>query len=135
MPLDMPQPEFSPHVLPPAACVQIMSGLPVSPRRACRIVQQITSELVLMVGDDASLRRDKRRTACHVRQIAMYVSHVALSIPLAEIGASFGKDRSTVGYACEVVEDRRDDRAFDDFVTVVERIATYVFGLAEASKP
>ncbi len=101
------------------------SSLPV--RTTCRIVGHMTGEMVALVGSRVQLRRDRRRTLCHVRQIAMYVCHVALQIPLHEIGLAFGRDRTTVGHACHVVEDRRDDPAFDDFVAAVERIVTSVF--------
>ena len=78
------------------------------------------------------VRRDRRRTACHVRQIAMYVCHVALEMPMHDIGEAFGRDRTTVAHACEVVEDRRDDPAFDEFVSAVERISTSVFAPARS---
>nr|WP_245582512.1 helix-turn-helix domain-containing protein [Neorhizobium lilium] len=100
-------------------------------KTACRIVRQLTAELVLLLGDRIMLRRDRRRFACHVRQIAMYVCHVALRVSLSDIGDAFGRDRTTVGHACHVVEDRRDDPAFDDFVATVERLVTTVFGLVE----
>jgi hypothetical protein len=104
------------------------SSLPI--RSVCRIVGHMTSEMVALVGSRVQLRRDRRRTLCHVRQIAMYVCHVALQIPLNEIGLAFGRDRTTVGHACHVIEDRRDDPAFDDFVAAVERMVTSVFGTA-----
>lgn len=104
-------------------------GLPV--RTTCRIVRQMTAEMVMLVGDRVQLRRDRRRTNCHVRQIAMYICHVALRISLSDIGQSFGRDRTTVSHACGVVEDRRDDPAFDDFVSAVERIAGSVFSPSE----
>ena len=50
---------------------------------------------------------------------------------MRDIGHAFGRDRTTVGHACHVVEDRRDDAAFDNFVSAIERIATAVFGLSE----
>ena len=95
-------------------------------RNACRLVQMLTGEMAMIAGDRAPLRRNRRRTLCHTRQIAMYVCHVALQIPQGDVGAAFGKDRSTVGYACAVVEDRRDDEAFDAFVAAMERIAREV---------
>jgi hypothetical protein len=101
------------------------STLPV--RTICRIVGHMTGEMVSLVGSRVQMRRDRRRTLCHVRQIAMYVCHVALQIPLHEIGHAFGRDRTTVGHACHVVEDRRDDPAYDDFVGAIERIVTSVF--------
>ncbi len=104
-------------------------------RTTCRIVRQMIAEMTELTGDRIQLRRDRRRTACHVRQIAMYVCHVALEIPMNEIGDAFGRDRSTVGHACGVVEDRRDDPAFDDFVSAIERIATAVFAPARGACP
>jgi chromosomal replication initiation ATPase DnaA len=57
----------------------------------------------------------------------MYVCHVAYSMPMEEVAQAFGRDRSTVGHACRMVEDRRDDAAYDRFVTIVERMASAVY--------
>ena len=99
----------------------------VSDRIVCRSVRQMVAELIMLFGDRVLCRRDRRRMACHVRQISMYVCHVALRIPLADIGTALGRDRTTVSHACNVVEDRRDDVAFDEFVSAIERMATAVF--------
>ncbi|MBP1843823.1 hypothetical protein J2046_002079 [Rhizobium petrolearium] len=135
MPLEK---HFESFVPPPgrliAACAASRSpGIPASLplRNVCRIVRQMVGELVPLFGDRVMLRRDRRRLSCHVRQIAMYVCHVVLRISMSDIGEAFGRDRTTVGHACHVVEDRRDDPAFDDFVSAVERIVTVVFGMSE----
>jgi len=47
------------------------------------------------------------------RQTAMYLAHVAKGISLTAIGAAFGRDRTTVSYACNLIEDLRDDVEFD----------------------
>lgn len=114
-----------------AALIVMCGGLPMPTRRVCRIVRQLTSEMVAFAGERTLVRSDRRRSVCHIRQIAMYVCHVALGISLSDIGISFGKDRTTVGYACNVVEDRRDDPGFDEFVSVLERITASVFGKME----
>ena len=57
----------------------------------------------------------------------MYVCHVALQLTMTDVARGFGRDRTTVGYACAKVEDRRDDRAFDDLVGAVERVVDAVF--------
>ncbi|PYE36019.1 DnaA-like protein [Rhizobium sp. PP-F2F-G38] len=93
----------------------------------CRMVADVVEELTMMVGDRQQLRRDRRRMMTHVRQIAMYVSHVVLQVSLTDIGVAFGRDRSTVSYSCHVVEDRRDDADFDAFVSAIERVITAVF--------
>lgn len=110
---------------------QLPASLPI--RNVCRIVRQMVSELIPLLGDRVMPRRDRRRHTCHVRQIAMYVCHVALRIPMSDIGDALGRDRTTVSHACHVVEDRRDDPAFDDFVSTVERIVTAVFGVSEVA--
>lgn len=102
--------------------------LPVAVHLRCRVVRQLTAEMVMLVGERVPLRRDRRRTSCHVRQISMYVCHVVLQISLTDIGYAFRRDRTTVSHACHVVEDRRDDPAFDDFIASVERVVTSVFG-------
>jgi chromosomal replication initiation ATPase DnaA len=52
-------------------------------------------------------------------------------MPQHDIGVAFGRDRTTVGHACHVVEDRRDDPVFDDFVSAAERMIAVVFGGGE----
>ncbi|WP_256120822.1 helix-turn-helix domain-containing protein [Shinella lacus] len=102
----------------------------VPPGIACRIVRQLVLEMTAVASDRPLWRRDSRRSTCHVRQIAMYVCHVVLSLSLSDIGAAYGRDRTTVGHACNVVEDRRDDMAFDAFVSAIERVVLSVFGPA-----
>lgn len=97
---------------------------------ACRIVRQLVLQLTVLASDRSLWRRDRRRTTCHVRQIAMYVCHVVLRLSLSDIGVAFGRDRTTVGHACNVVEDRRDDATFDAFVSSIERVVISVFGPA-----
>jgi hypothetical protein len=43
----------------------------------------------------------------------MYLAHVALGQPLTRVAAGFGRDRSTVAYACRRIEEQRDNAAFD----------------------
>ncbi|WP_421577907.1 helix-turn-helix domain-containing protein [Shinella sp. M31] len=97
---------------------------------ACRIVRQLVLEMTALASERPLWRRDSRRSTCHVRQISMYVCHVVLQLSLSDIGAAFGRDRTTVGHACNVVEDRRDDAAFDAFVSAIERVVLSVFGPA-----
>ncbi len=68
-----------------------------------------------------------QKDVSRVRQIAMYVSHVTLGLNMSEIGQGFCRDRTTVLYACHLVEDLRDDVDFDRLVTMTERVALTVF--------
>ncbi|NML76845.1 chromosomal replication initiator DnaA [Rhizobium sp. S-51] len=99
-------------------------------RLVCMVVRQLTAELLAVSGTGDKLRSDRRRATCHLRQISMYVCHVALSMPYGEVALAFGVDRTTVSHACHVVEDRRDDAGFDAFVCSIERMADAVCMLA-----
>ena len=66
------------------------------------------------------------RSVARVPQIGMYTAHVVLQLPMAEVGRAFGRDRSTVTYACHLVEDLREDRDFEEIVSAVERVVKTV---------
>jgi chromosomal replication initiation ATPase DnaA len=61
-----------------------------------------------------------RAQASQARHLAMYLSYVVLGRTLTEIGEEFGRDRTTVSYACAQIEDLRDDPSFDAEVTRLE---------------
>ncbi len=65
-------------------------------------------------------RRDRLHGAHHGRTIAIYVCHVVLQISMTDIARAVGRHRTTIGYTCAMVEDRRDDGAFDELVTQIE---------------
>lgn len=56
------------------------------------------------------------------RQLAMYLMHVALGRSLSEVGRFFGRDRTTVSYACMRMEDMRDDPGFEQQVLNLEEL-------------
>jgi hypothetical protein len=66
----------------------------------------------------------RSRGLAHValaRQVAMYMHHVVLRQTLTAIARRFARDRTTVAHACRVVEDRRDDPAFEECLDAIER--------------
>jgi chromosomal replication initiation ATPase DnaA len=62
-----------------------------------------------------------RANAALARQLAMYLVHVTLGETLSRVGEAFGRDRTTVSHACGLIEDMRDDPAFDAELTELER--------------
>jgi chromosomal replication initiation ATPase DnaA len=58
------------------------------------------------------------------RQLAMYLMHVVLGRLYLDIGRFYGRDRTTVSYACALIEDMRDDPEFDAEVSRLERRLT-----------
>lgn len=99
----------------------------ISLSRICRGVRQLVWEALVLASGQMAELRDRRRMACHVRQIAMYVCHVTLRMPMSQIADACARDRTTVSHACHMTEDRRDDPLFDAFVACVERMALAAF--------
>lgn len=57
------------------------------------------------------------------RQIVMYCLHVFKPVMTYEqIGEFFGRDRTTVSHAIQVVEDHREDPDFDKFLEQLEEV-------------
>lgn len=56
------------------------------------------------------------------RQVAMYLAHVGYGLSLTEVGQLFDRDRTTVSHACRVVEDHREDAAFDRAMDLLEDV-------------
>ena len=54
------------------------------------------------------------------RQVAMYLCHVAFELSLGRVAAAFARDRSTVAHACHLIEDRREDKAFEHWIDALE---------------
>jgi hypothetical protein len=74
-------------------------------------------------GLDAETVADPGRhgaPAARARQIAMYLLHTLYGWPLWRVGQAFGRDRTTAGYACTLIESLRDDRAFDAEIEALE---------------
>jgi chromosomal replication initiation ATPase DnaA len=63
-----------------------------------------------------------RREVAQVRQIGMYLAHTSFGMVMSEVACGFSRDRSTVVYACHLVEDRRDDEDFDAVVSTLEKV-------------
>jgi chromosomal replication initiation ATPase DnaA len=99
-----------------------------SPNRAARGAASLASRLDLLVapafavpGPELRARTRGGARAALARQTAMYLAHVALGLTFSEIGRRFGRDRTTAAHACRVIEERREDSAFDALVGRLER--------------
>src|SRR5688500_16723856 len=76
---------------------------------ACRFIEGLVAAALRV--DPLAIRSKRRGKAAvaEARQAAMYLAHVSLGLSLARVGEPFGRDRTTVAYACARVEDSRDD--------------------------
>lgn len=99
-----------------------------SPAEICRLTLTHTAQ---DFGLDAAMLDGALRGTPAValaRQIAMYLAHVGFALPFAAIGRAFGRDRTTVSYACRVIENRRDDIAFDSRMVRLEKLCRAAMG-------
>lgn len=101
------------------------------------VVQIIVGEMMAVVARQlhTEYRFTQPRSACRQRQIIMYICHVTLRCRMVEIGRCLGRDRTTVSHACAVIEDLRDYKAFDRFISSVERVVATAFGIGPDGAP
>ncbi|MGE0628232.1 MAG: helix-turn-helix domain-containing protein [Hyphomicrobiaceae bacterium] len=80
---------------------------------------------------DAALLRQPTRGQANIaraRQVAMYIAHVACGLTLTDVGRLFDRDRTTVAYACAIVERLREETWFDDAVELLELVVRVLVG-------
>jgi len=90
--------------------------------RICRQMEAAIAAAFAVPVDE--LRASSRRTqpVAFARQSAMYLAHVVLGLNYSTTGMLFRRDRTTAAYACQVVEDRRDDPTIDHLLQQLERV-------------
>lgn len=66
----------------------------------------------------ASGSRDIR--CAFARQVAMYLATVGFGMSLGRVAQAFGRDRSTVRHACMLMEERRENSGFDQWMDALE---------------
>jgi chromosomal replication initiation ATPase DnaA len=59
--------------------------------------------------------------AALARQLAIYLANVVLARPQQEIAELFGRNRRTVSYALQAIEDRRDSPIVERLIERIER--------------
>jgi len=96
----------------------------------CRLAIQLAAHRFEVPRTTLLGRGRGSRRASVARQVAIYLAHVALSVPLDAAARQFKRDRSTVAFACRQVEDRRDEPAFDAAVADLELALKVLLDLA-----
>jgi chromosomal replication initiation ATPase DnaA len=84
-------------------------------------VIELAVTTVFGVGHDAIGQSTRGRAEIALaRQVAMYLAHVTCGLSFTDTGRLFGRDRTTVAHACEVIEDKRDDPSFNHALDLLE---------------
>ena len=85
----------------------------------------ISALLGLEVSDILSPNRGSAKIT-FARQLSMYLCHVIGTETLRDIGAYFSRDRTTVAYACRLIEDMRDDAALNNDIEQIEAMMSLI---------
>lgn len=102
-----------------SASSQRCASRPLSPaQRAAQLVARTQNIQKALLFKDSRCLADVARA----RQLAMYLTHVVLQESFTAVGLAFGRDRTTVSYACALIEDMRDDPLFDAEVSRLEAL-------------
>lgn len=89
-------------------------------KNQARLAVSLVGYALEVKAEDILLPERGRRELVRARQIAMYLSHVAMSMSLSRVAFAFERDRSTVAHACHRIEEMRDDAQFDAWLEALE---------------
>lgn len=99
---------------------------PVAPaddyERICRLMEAAIAAAFAVPVAELRARKRRKHSVAFARQSAMYLAHVVLGLNYSATGLLFGRDRTTAAYACQVVEDRRDDPRIDRLLQRLESV-------------
>lgn len=93
----------------------------------CDGIIDMLSQLFNVSSKELRAPTRSSKPVARVRQIGMYVARVGLCMRVADIADGFCRDRSTVIYACHLIEDMRDDVEFDAIISKTEALICIAF--------
>ena len=71
--------------------------------------------------------------AVEARHVAMYLAYTIFGVTQQDIADVYDCDRTTVTHACHAVEDRRDDKNFEDLIIYLELVLVEFISIMEAA--
>nr|WP_305888878.1 helix-turn-helix domain-containing protein [Parvularcula maris] len=81
------------------------------------------------------LKNRCRQPIAHARQVAMYLLHTVFGGTYEQAGMHFRRDRTTVKHACSMIEDERDDPAFDRKLEFLEETLMRLWSVERLRPP
>ncbi|MCE7026409.1 hypothetical protein [Jiella avicenniae] len=82
---------------------------------------------VIARGTPGTFRRRRVRTA---RALALYLAHTGANLSIARVSRASGRTKQRVSFLCHLIEDRRDEPAFEVLVSRAEGWFLLRFGAA-----
>lgn len=102
-------------------------------RARFRLARLVASYALSVTEADLANPKTRSEAVLLARQVAMYLAHVGLGMSQGRVALAGGCDRSTVATACQKVEDRREDAAFDQWIGSLEETVRAAPGPAPRS--
>ncbi len=99
---------------------QILSEQITIIRAVGDIIAAIVAREFGITGNNVFARTRGSSAEVTARQTTIYLMHILFQCSYTHIGKAVRRDRSTVRYACHVIEDFRDDPVFDEKLTMLE---------------
>jgi hypothetical protein len=112
---------------------EVSAKSPVETNALCAVAARLAANHYEVTLTDLRAPTRRSRRATRARHVAMYLAHVVFGLRHVAIGLAFGRSRRSVAYACSLVEDARDDPAFDAALAGLEMSAPILLEL-ERSK-
>ncbi len=84
------------------------------------VVGSVVSSIFKISKDQIFSPDRGKASVALARQIAMYLTHIICGHSFTDIGCFFGRDRTTVSHACQLIEDKREDPEIDWSLDLME---------------
>ena len=85
------------------------------------LAQAIVMQIYAVAAGEMRAPTRGRPRAARARQIAIHLSQRVFAMSQQQLAAEFGRDRSTIGHACQLIERlRRADDEFDSTLSWME---------------
>lgn len=98
--------------------------LPDDALARCRAARLLAAAFVHVPPQDLEGTRG-RAPVTLARHVALYVAHVTLGVPRGAVADHFGRDRTSIAYACARMEQRREAPDFDRALSALEDCAAH----------
>jgi hypothetical protein len=88
--------------------------------QACWLMEELVAATFAVPVAELRLPSRRSADAAFARQTAMYLAHAVFGLNHHQVGSLFRRNRTTARHACRLVEQRRDNAAFDRVLQSLE---------------
>lgn len=93
------------------------------------LVGGVVASIFQITKSELFNRRRGRAPVAFARQVAMYLLHIVCGRSFTYVGLKFGRDRTTVSHACQLIEDCREDPNVDWALDLMEHSVSSIAAL------